>query len=224
MPSYLNALEGRGVHVVTVNDYLARRDMEWMAPLVHGPGLNGRRDSKQHAGQGTTGSLRRKISLTGPTTSLASTICATTCVRAARGTMSGFRNAYQQSQGPLAFAIIDEVDNILIDEARTPLIISGPAHKNPARYVEANKIATAAERRRSLSGQRKGPHRDPKRTKGCVTPRKTCRRREFLHRRQHGLAAHDRQRAQGTRSLQDRCQLRHQGRRELSSSMNSPDV
>ncbi|MCL4144470.1 UNVERIFIED_CONTAM: hypothetical protein GTU68_027387 [Idotea baltica] len=60
---------------------------------------------------------------------------------AARGDDS-FPKPRQQSQGPLAFAIIDEVDNILIDEARTPLIISGPAHQNPARYAEANRIAT----------------------------------------------------------------------------------
>ena len=48
LPAYLNALAGKGVHVVTVNDYLARRDMEWMAPLYMGLGLDGRRDPKRH--------------------------------------------------------------------------------------------------------------------------------------------------------------------------------
>jgi len=64
---------------------------------------------------------------------------------AARGD-DRFAKQAQQTQGPLAFAIIDEVDNILIDEARTPLIISGPAHQNPSKYAEADRIARSLER------------------------------------------------------------------------------
>lgn len=140
LPSYLNALEGRGVHVVTVNDYLARRDMEWMAPLYMGLGL-------------TVGAIQGNMPVRERQEAYAKDITYGTNNEfgfdylrdnmrpAARGD-ERFEKRYQQSQGPLAFAIIDEVDNILIDEARTPLIISGPAHQNPARYVEANRIAT----------------------------------------------------------------------------------
>ncbi|MEL7498007.1 MAG: preprotein translocase subunit SecA [Planctomycetota bacterium] len=140
LPTYLNALECRGVHVVTVNDYLARRDMEWMAPLYMGLGL-------------TVGAIQSNMPVKERQEAYAKDITYGTnnefgfdylrdnMRSAARGD-NRFDKRYQQSQGPLAFAIIDEVDNILIDEARTPLIISGPAHQNPSRYVEANRIAT----------------------------------------------------------------------------------
>ncbi|MEM7782724.1 MAG: preprotein translocase subunit SecA, partial [Planctomycetota bacterium] len=140
LPAYLNALEGRGVHVVTVNDYLARRDMEWMAPLYMGLGL-------------TVGAIQSNMPVRDRQEAYARDITYGTNnefgfdylrdnMRPAARDDHNFPKRYQQSQGPLAFAIIDEVDNILIDEARTPLIISGPAHQNPARYAEANKIAT----------------------------------------------------------------------------------
>ena len=140
LPSYLNALECKGVHVITVNDYLARRDMEWMAPLYMGLGLS------VGAIQSNMPPNERQIAYSKDITYGTNNEFGFDYLRdnmrpAARGD-SRFPKRYQQSQGPLAFAIIDEVDNILIDEARTPLIISGPAHQNPARYVEANKIAT----------------------------------------------------------------------------------
>ncbi len=140
LPSYLNALECKGVHVITVNDYLARRDMEWMAPLYMGLGLS------VGAIQSNMPVKDRQIAYSKDITYGTNNEFGFDYLRdnmrpAARGD-SRFPKRYQQSQGPLAFAIIDEVDNILIDEARTPLIISGPAHQNPARYVEANKIAT----------------------------------------------------------------------------------
>ncbi len=139
LPAFLNALEGRGVHVVTVNDYLARRDMEWMAPLYMGLGL-------------TVGNIQSGMPTSQRQKSYAADITYATnnelgfdylrdnMRMAARGD-DRFPPDYQQSQGPLHYAIIDEVDNILIDEARTPLIISGPAHQDAGKYVEADKIA-----------------------------------------------------------------------------------
>ncbi len=121
LPAYLNALEGRGVHVVTVNDYLARRDMEWMAPLYMGLGL-------------TVGAIQSDMEVEARQKAYACDITYGTNNEfgfdylrdnmrpAARGD-ERFPKRLQQSQGPLHYAIIDEVDNILIDEARTPLII-----------------------------------------------------------------------------------------------------
>jgi preprotein translocase subunit SecA len=139
LPAYLNALSGKGVHIVTVNDYLARRDMEWMGPLYTGLGLtvaaiqsgmdSGERQ-KAYACDITYGTnnefgfdyLRDNMRI------------------AARGD-DRYRKSDQQAQGPLNYAIIDEVDNILIDEARTPLIISGPARDDVTKYAKADKVA-----------------------------------------------------------------------------------
>ncbi|MBM3998223.1 MAG: preprotein translocase subunit SecA [Planctomycetes bacterium] len=139
LPAYLNALAGKGVHVVTVNDYLARRDMEWMAPLYMGLGL-------------TVGAIQSDMPVFDRQRSYNCDITYGTNNEfgfdylrdnmrpAARGD-DRFAKHYQQVQPNLHFAIIDEVDNILIDEARTPLIISGPAHENVAKYAEADRIA-----------------------------------------------------------------------------------
>jgi preprotein translocase subunit SecA len=139
LPAYLNALEGKGVHVVTVNDYLARRDMEWMAPIYMGLGL-------------TVGTIQNDMEVRDRQKAYACDITYGTNNEfgfdylrdnmrpAARGD-DRFAKPSQQSQGRLNFAIIDEVDNILIDEARTPLIISGPAFHDVRRYAEADKIA-----------------------------------------------------------------------------------
>ena len=147
LPAYLNALEAKGVHVVTVNDYLARRDMEWMGPLYMSLGL-------------TVGAIQSDMETDERQKAYACDITYGTNNEfgfdylrdnmrpAARGD-DRYAKWYQQSQGPLHFAIIDEVDNILIDEARTPLIISGPAHDDVTRYAKADKIA------RQL---KKGPH------------------------------------------------------------------
>ena len=139
LPAYLNALDGKGVHVITVNDYLARRDMEWMAPIYQGLGL-------------TVGAIYSGIE---PDERQRSYACDITY-----GTNNEFGFDYlrdnmkqaarddgrypkhqQQAQGTLNYAIVDEVDNILIDEARTPLIISGPARDDLTKYVRADKIA-----------------------------------------------------------------------------------
>jgi preprotein translocase subunit SecA len=139
LPTYLNALAGRGCHVVTVNDYLARRDMEWMAPLYMGLGL-------------TVGAIQSGMSNDERQAAYAKDITYATNnelgfdylrdnMRLAARDDDRFPKNLQQVQGPLAYAIIDEVDNILIDEARTPLIISGPAHMDVGKYAEADRIA-----------------------------------------------------------------------------------
>ncbi|MBT6459639.1 MAG: preprotein translocase subunit SecA, partial [Planctomycetaceae bacterium] len=139
LPAYLNALEGKGVHVITVNDYLARRDMEWMGPLYMGLGL-------------TVGAIQSGMESDERQESYACDITYGTnnefgfdylrdnMRMAARGD-ERFPRQMQQSQGRLNFAIVDEVDNILIDEARTPLIISGPAHDDVTKYARADKVA-----------------------------------------------------------------------------------
>jgi len=129
LPAFLNALAGP-VHVITVNDYLARRDMEWMGPVYIGLGL-------------TVGAIQSNI----PNSERkAAYQCDITY-----GTNNEFGFDYLrdnmkptnelQVQPALNFALVDEIDNILIDEARTPLIISGPAHDDVSKYSKANRIA-----------------------------------------------------------------------------------
>ena len=139
LPAYLNALEGKGVHVVTVNDYLARRDMEWMGPLYMSLGLTvGTIQSNMETDQ------RQKsydCDITYGTNNEFGFDYLRDNMRPAAKGDNLFEKHLQQSQGPLHFAIIDEVDNILVDEARTPLIISGPAHDDVRRYAMADRIA-----------------------------------------------------------------------------------
>jgi preprotein translocase subunit SecA len=139
LPAYLNALEGKGVHIVTVNDYLARRDMEWMGPLHMSLGLTvGAIQSDMPT------ELRQKAydcDITYGTNNEFGFDYLRDNMRPAAKGDNLFQKHLQQSQGPLHYAIIDEVDNILIDEARTPLIISGPAFDDVRRYSMADKIA-----------------------------------------------------------------------------------
>ncbi|MCA9190765.1 MAG: preprotein translocase subunit SecA [Planctomycetales bacterium] len=139
LPTYLNALAGKGCHVVTVNDYLARRDMEWMAPLYMGLGLT------VDAIQGGLSNDERQAAyacdITYATNNELGFDYLRDNMRLAARNDNRFPKHLQQVQGPLAYAIIDEVDNILIDEARTPLIISGPAHQDIGKYAEADKVA-----------------------------------------------------------------------------------
>ena len=129
LPAYLNALTGRGVHIITVNDYLAGRDAEWMGQIYRFLGLevgcivHGLTDAERQAAYGADITY---------------------------GTNNEFGFDYlrdnmkfQQDglvQRELHFAIVDEVDSILIDEARTPLIISGPAEKSTQLYYHVNGI------------------------------------------------------------------------------------
>lgn len=132
LPVYLNALAGRGVHVVTVNDYLARRDAEWMSPLFTGLGLKvgaiqsnmDSRERQYHYGCDITYGTSNEFGFD-----------------YLRDNMKPSRQI--QAQRELFYAVIDEVDSILIDEARTPLIISGPAIDDPGKYRKANQIAVS---------------------------------------------------------------------------------
>lgn len=128
-PVYLNALEGKGMHVVTVNDYLARRDRNWMGPIYEFLGL-------------TVGVIQHDIK---NEDRRAAYHCDITF-----GTNNEFGFDYlrdnmvtsleERVQRPLNYAIVDEVDSILIDEARTPLIISGPAEESTDKYYKIDRI------------------------------------------------------------------------------------
>jgi preprotein translocase subunit SecA len=139
LPAYLNALEGKGCHVVTVNDYLARRDMEWMGPLYLSLGL-------------TVGAIQSQMETDPRQEAYACDITYGTNnefgfdylrdnMRLAAQADDRYPKHLQQVQRALHFAVIDEVDNILVDEARTPLIIAGPAHDDISRYMRADRIA-----------------------------------------------------------------------------------
>ena len=129
LPAYLNALTGKGVHVVTVNDYLASRDAAWMGRLYGFLGLSTGVNLSQMPHDAKQAAYAADITY---------------------GTNNeyGFdylrdNMVYQMSdkvQRPLAFGIIDEVDSILIDEARTPLIISGQSEENTAMYQQVNLV------------------------------------------------------------------------------------
>ena len=129
LPACLNALAGRGVHIITVNDYLARRDAEWMSPIYRLLGL-------------TVGVIVHDLDDVQRRTAYAADIT--------YGTNNEFGFDYlrdnmkydlaQCVQRGHHFAIVDEVDSILIDEARTPLIISGPAEESTDKYYKVDKI------------------------------------------------------------------------------------
>ncbi len=139
LPAYLNALEGKGVHVVTVNDYLARRDMEWMGPLYSGLGLTvGAIQNGMDSGERQQA---YECDITYGTNNEFGFDYLRDNMRIAARDDERYPKQQQQSQGRLNYAIVDEVDNILIDEARTPLIISGPAEDDITKYQRADKVA-----------------------------------------------------------------------------------
>lgn len=132
LAAYLVHLTGRKVHIVTVNDYLAKRDAEWMGPIYKALGL-------------TVGAIQADMDTSGDERK-GQYACDVTY-----GTNNEFGFDYlrdnmklsldQMVQSPLEYAIVDEVDSILIDEARTPLIISGPAFDDVTRYKKADDVA-----------------------------------------------------------------------------------
>tara|TARA_Y100000996_G_scaffold414400_1_gene405159 strand:+ start:5735 stop:8392 length:2658 start_codon:yes stop_codon:yes gene_type:complete len=143
LPAYLNALSGNSVHVVTVNDYLAKRDAQWMGSIYSKLGME-------------VSALQNNSSLILYSNDGSSELIETTRKNAYSadiiyGTNSEFGFDYlrdnmadsfeKQTQGSRNFAIVDEVDNILIDEARTPLIISGPSQQNPNEYKKFSQFA-----------------------------------------------------------------------------------
>jgi len=132
LAAYLVHLTGRRVHIITVNDYLAKRDAEWMGPVYEALGL-------------TVGAIQADMDTAGDERKV-QYACDITY-----GTNNEFGFDYlrdnmktsleQMVQGSLEYAIIDEVDSILVDEARTPLIISGPAFDDVTRYKRADQVA-----------------------------------------------------------------------------------
>ncbi|MES2605973.1 MAG: DEAD/DEAH box helicase, partial [Pseudomonadota bacterium] len=129
LPAYLNALSGKGVHLVTVNDYLARRDANWMRPLYEFLGM----------------SVGIVVPNQDPNEKRAAYLADITY-----GTNNEFGFDYlrdnmafrlqDRNQRGLNFSIVDEVDSILIDEARTPLIISGAVQNSSKRYIDINAL------------------------------------------------------------------------------------
>jgi preprotein translocase subunit SecA len=139
LPAYLNGLTAQGVHVITVNDYLARRDCEWMSPIYNGLGM-----TASFIQSDMDAPERRKAydcDITYGTNSEFGFDYLRDNMKPARWGDANYPPQLHQVQRGLNFAIIDEVDNILIDEARTPLIISGPSSGAPKRYLEADRIA-----------------------------------------------------------------------------------
>lgn len=141
LPAYLNALSGKGVHVVTVNDYLAKRDSEWMGRLYNFLGL-------------TVGVILTQMDHADKQSAYGADIT--------YGTNNEFGFDYlrdnmatqsnERFQRGLNFAIVDEVDSILIDEARTPLIISGQAEDNLDVYTRMNKLVPSLVRQQEEDG------------------------------------------------------------------------
>ena len=141
LPAYLNALAGEGVHVVTVNEYLAQRDADWMGPVYRFLGL-------------TVGVIKNSQT---PQEKREAYACDITY-----GTNNELGFDYLRDnlafslddrvQRPLSFAIVDEVDSILIDEARTPLIISGPAEESTELYLRINQLVPSLERQLKEAG------------------------------------------------------------------------
>src|SRR6516162_7512315 len=149
LPAYLNALAGKGVHVVTVNDYLARRDSEWMGRIYRFLGM-------------TVGVIQHDLNDQERQVAYAADITYGT------NNEFGFDYLRDNMKFDLAhyvqrghdFAIVDEVDSILIDEARTPLIISGPAEQAPDMYYEVDRIIPRLQKGATTRGDVKAEERE----------------------------------------------------------------
>jgi len=149
LPSYLNALSGNGVHVVTVNDYLARRDSEWMGRLHRFLGM-------------TVGCIQHDLSDQERQAAYGADIT--------YGTNNEFGFDYLRDNMKFSlaamvqrghnFAVVDEVDSILVDEARTPLIISGPAEESNDLYARVDKIVPKLEKGAVIQGGKDYEHDD----------------------------------------------------------------
>src|SRR5437867_3043923 len=149
LPAYLNALEGKGVHVVTVNDYLARRDSEWMGRIYRFLGMS-------------VGVIQHELNDAERQVAYGADITYGT------NNEFGFDYLRDNMKFELAhyvqrghhFAIVDEVDSILIDEARTPLIISGPAEESTDLYYEVDRIIPRLKAGAVIRGDAKAEERE----------------------------------------------------------------
>ena len=223
LPAYLNALAGEGVHVVTVNDYLARRDAQWMGQVydalgisvgvlqhegsyVYQPAPDG--DGKAPAGMEALRATTRQEAYAADIT---------------YGTNNEFgfdflrdnmkRDASEKAQSNLTFAIVDEVDNILIDEARTPLIISAPSEQSSRDYSRFARMAPNLAAETDYTIDEKAPlhlaHARRHEQGGAIA------RNQVPVRRQRSQLPHRpprRDRAQGAEHLPARPRLRRLGR------------
>ncbi len=145
LPVYLNALAGKGVHVVTVNDYLANRDAQWMGRLYQFLGLTVGINLPQMSREDKQAAYRADITY-GTNNEYGFDYLRDNMVY----------EAQDRVQNALNFAIVDEVDSILIDEARTPLIISGQADDHTALYVAMNKVVPLLVRQEGEADPRTG--------------------------------------------------------------------
>jgi preprotein translocase subunit SecA len=149
LPAYLNALEGKGVHVVTVNDYLARRDSEWMGKIYRFLGMS-------------VGVIQHDLNDSERQVAYAADITYGT------NNEFGFDYLRDNMKFELAhyvqrghhFAIVDEVDSILIDEARTPLIISGPAEESTELYYQIDRVIPSLKKGATVRGDTKAEERE----------------------------------------------------------------
>ncbi len=156
---YLNALEGKGVHLITVNDYLARRDVQWMGPIYHLLGLSVASivHDESYLFDPTYMTKDYRYLNLRPVSRKEAYLADITY-----GTNNEFGFDYLRDnmkfswdeyvQRDLNFAIVDEVDNILIDEARTPLIISGPAEESTDKYYTIDRIIPKLQRGAVIQG------------------------------------------------------------------------
>src|SRR5207247_811567 len=149
LPAYLNALDGKGVHVVTVNDYLARRDSEWMGRIYRFLGM-------------TVGVIQHDLNDAERQVAYAADITYGTNNEFGfdylRDNMK-FELAHYVQRGH-QYAIVDEVDSILIDEARTPLIISGPAEESTDLHYEVDRIIPRLKAGAIIRGDTKAEERE----------------------------------------------------------------
>ena len=169
LPAVLNGLTGKGVHVITVNDYLASRDTEWMGKVYNFLGLS-------------TGTIlhnmddqERKAAYNADIT---------------YGTNNEFGFDYLRDnmkfypedcvQRKFHFSIVDEVDSILIDEARTPLIISGPSEESTAKYYDANRIIPSLSRCKDKDDKSQDYHVDEKDRSATLTERGVAKSEKLL--------------------------------------------
>src|SRR3954464_15081988 len=153
LPAYLNALTGKGVHIVTVNDYPARRDADWMGKIFKCPGLTGGATLPYHEMEIDERNAAKRAAYAADIT---------------YGTNNEFGFDYlrdnmathveERFQRALPYAIVDEVDSILIDEARTPLIISGQAEDRTEIYYRMNEVAPLLTRQKE---EKKPDHPEP---------------------------------------------------------------
>jgi preprotein translocase subunit SecA len=214
----LNALAGRGVHLVTVNDYLARRDAGWMAPVYHMLGLTVGVVIPGPPGQPPAGFVYdpeyldeshpdSRLQHLRPITRPEAYACDITY-----GTNAEFgfdylrdnsvRDSAFRVQRPLSYAIVDEVDSILVDEARTPLVISAPAEESTDKYYEFSRYAARLEKDVDYIVELK--YRSASLTEAGINKMQRLAGIQNIYDLEHAVEAHQLNQALKARALYDR--------------------